>query len=177
MSPFKHMVVSTGADGQWKAWNVKAMGKVVLKGAGHNGAIARCEYHPGGAYFATGGMDQLINFWNSEDGTLKLQLSHSSAVTSMSFHSSGDFLLSGCTDGSVSLWDTNSKRCRSHLCRWNKIKNIHEGSIADCQILSFSNNAITASEDGQVILWDLRTVNYQRSFFCNSPFTVTSILS
>ena len=82
----------------------------------------------------------------------------SGLVTAVSFHSSGDFMLTGCNNGMLALWDLNSQRCLSRLCRWNNIDRVHKGAIANCQIIPHSNLSITASEDGDVRLWDLRTV-------------------
>ncbi|OQV17678.1 putative Sperm-associated antigen 16 protein [Hypsibius exemplaris] len=157
INPFRHMVVTAGADGQWRAWDVKAMGKPLFEGNGHNGSIYRTAYHPSGSFFATGGMDAVVNFWSTSDGSRRLKVKHLQPVTALSFHSSGDFMLTGCNNGNLALWDLNSQRCLSHLCRWNSINRVHKGAIANCQIIPYSNMCISASEDGDVRLWDLRT--------------------
>ena len=77
VNPYRHLLITAGADGQWRAWDVKAMSKPMFEGNGHNGSIHRTECHPSGSFFATAGMDAVVNFWATEDGSKRLKVQHS----------------------------------------------------------------------------------------------------
>jgi WD40 repeat protein len=84
MSPDKTLVVSGGADGRLRLWNVKEGSIVGDPWEGHNKAVRRLDWSPNGLEIASGSEDGTIRRWNPPTGQqigLPVQTGHGQVHT------------------------------------------------------------------------------------------------
>ncbi len=116
---------------------------------GHTNLILSIDFSPDSSKIVSSSMDQTARIWDVNTGLELNNLNdHLDWVTVARFSPDGDYVLTGSLDGTVILWDANTG------------KPIHKfvgnsGNIRDLKFVS-SNQFISASESGNLIVWDIR---------------------
>jgi WD40 repeat protein len=122
---------------------------------GHLEGISSCAYSPDGKLLATTSEDQSVRLWNMQTGNqhaLLRDLNHSQRSCAIS--SDGRWLLSGGWQ-KIQLWDiTRSTRVRT--------LDGHSGAVVAVAFHPNSRQAISASSDGTLRLWDVLSGEEQR---------------
>lgn len=141
--------------------------------AGHSRETWTVDYSPDGRYLASGSDDGTMKVWDVATGReLDTSDNHTQTVVQARFSPSGSQLASLCLDGSLRIWevDTTSGKlvgeprkvdghAKARSLTWSP----------DGQIIATGHN------DGNVVLWDARTLQIQRRF-ADHHATVRQIL-
>jgi WD40 repeat protein len=82
-----------------------ALQKPVLAYTGHVLTPLAVDWSPGGAYLASGGVDQTIQVWEAATGTQRfLYQGHQATVNDIAWSPDGAYLVSGSDDGTARVW-------------------------------------------------------------------------
>lgn len=153
--PDGSQVVTGGIDGQAIGWDVKTGAMLWQRsGIGLNAAIA---VTPG--WIATGSDDQEVKLWKlesnrpSEQPVLLDGHDKNASVTALAFSPNGQLLVSGDTQGTAILWTYEGMKWVSRGRFVGHSKHINVAVFAPGR----ANRLLTASDDGQVLQWDVAT--------------------
>eukprot|EP00994_Dinema_validum_P007165 NODE_572_length_1538_cov_89.578912_g417_i1.p1 GENE.NODE_572_length_1538_cov_89.578912_g417_i1~~NODE_572_length_1538_cov_89.578912_g417_i1.p1 ORF type:complete len:414 (+),score=83.06 NODE_572_length_1538_cov_89.578912_g417_i1:132-1373(+) len=165
LHPTNSLVASGGWDKLVRVW---ALDKVIEDGCkggreylqstllGHSRAILATAWSQKSAerLFSTG-LDGAVRVWDVQQGAPLMKLSGNNSAAYCMATAPGDVILSGHTDNKVRLWDTRTPKT-------NQIFNGHKGWIFDVTWNHLAggtagNEFCTASEDGSVGVWDIRS--------------------
>ena len=115
LGPSGKQMVSGGADGKIKFWDVES-GQCRRTLDGHTEWVQSVALSSDGRSLASGGRDDLVKLWDVESGELrKTFVGHSGIVTSVTYSRDGRFLASCGRDKSIKIWDIASARCSKTL--------------------------------------------------------------
>ncbi len=150
--PHTELVVSGGADGVLRVWNLKDnAGQCLREMKGHLGRIEGLAVTEDGCTIASAGYDNSIRLWAVKSGKcLKVLKSYDRDTTfAVAITPDGSKIVSGGRngDGWIRFWDTSKGDC------YKKIKT--DFYIYDIVITSDGHLAISASNRLQ--LWDIET--------------------
>ncbi|KAK9868612.1 hypothetical protein WJX84_003631 [Apatococcus fuscideae] len=140
--------------------------------AGHSGPVRCGCFNLDGSSLITGGgeNDMSLRIWSTSTGDCTAVVSghlfHSAGLTSIALHPQGTAALTGGEDGSLFLTALPSARITSSLPG-------HTDSIEDAVFCPVLPVAMTASIDGQVIIWD--HANTVIRHVCKHPEGVTRL--
>ncbi|KAF0990368.1 hypothetical protein HZS_4202 [Henneguya salminicola] len=145
----------------------------------HTSTVSCLEFHPSGTILSSGGMDKNIHLFDFTKSSIKKAfktINEVEVINSLSFHPSGDFLLVAVEHPTIRLYDLNTLNCYVT----SQLNNIHTSSVnyvkydstgrmyvsasddGSFKIISACFSAsgkyiLSASIDGAVRLWDIRT--------------------
>jgi WD40 repeat protein len=103
----KPILASGDTEGDIHFW--QRDGQEISSFKGHQGAVVVVAWHPQGHILATGGVDNLVKFWDPENGSLLHTLAgHTGAIRDLAFSADGKLLVTASEDGTARLWDTTS---------------------------------------------------------------------
>ena len=107
------------------------------------------DIDPSNEFFATGGGDNLIKFWDSASGKLKASLlGHVAAVKDVKISSQHTYMYSCSDDKTICCWDlTTNTRIRKY--------NGHHGGVYSLSIHPSQNLLASGGRDNTVRLWDV----------------------
>ncbi len=131
----------------------------------HNGAVYTARFSPNGDLVATGGADNLVMVWNTDDAqpvdiekrldgapdpkASHLQLAgHDKPVRSVAFSPKGDLLLSGSDDNTIRVWDTASGKPLRALRG-------HGNAVRSVEFSPDGQWVLSGGEDQKVRVWDV----------------------
>ncbi|QVL32442.1 WD40 repeat domain-containing protein [Telmatocola sphagniphila] len=120
-------------------------GKVIRKFSGHKRGVFVIALSPDEKTIATSD-DNCIRLFNRESGKELENLAVPARVASMRFSPNGKRLLSGGSDNTLSLWNIETGKL---LHRYEH----HAGTISEVCFSAEGRQAISASVDGDVLLW------------------------
>ncbi len=146
-SPDGKMIVSGGADGTVKLWNLDGTERATLKG--HQDTVSSVNFSPDGKTIVSGGADGTVKLWNL-DGTERATLKgHQDTVSSVNFSPDGKTIVSGGEDGTVKLWNLDGTE-RATLKG-------HQGIVWSVNFNPDGKTIVSGGSDGTVKLtvWDL----------------------
>jgi WD40 repeat protein len=146
-APVGSVVVSGGADGTARLWNVGA-DREGRSFAGHRGKVNGVALDWSGRWLATGGEDGVAKTWDLPTGAeIAVCKGHTGPVTCVAFSLDGKLLATGGTDKTVRLWDSASGEEIARLT----------GHASTVSALAFSPDGrrlASAGWDNIAILWD-----------------------
>ncbi|HQR06433.1 MAG TPA: hypothetical protein PLN21_06400, partial [Gemmatales bacterium] len=142
---------ATGSDdGELLLWNTKSTEKEPTTFAGHlpPTSISSVAFNDNGKQLLTSATDNSVRLWNRLTGQeVKRFDGHTNYVLNALFALSDQMIVSSSFDGTVRLWDANTGDCTKKLVG-------NTGQVWSL-IVTPSNRAISGSNDGWVIEWDL----------------------
>jgi cleavage stimulation factor subunit 1 len=119
----------------------------------HASAINTLDFHPIEPFLVSGSQDCTIKFFDYSKMNKKNSYRHivdTHNVRSVHFHPSGDFLLAGTDHPMIRLYDVNT--FQAYTCP--EIEHHHLGPINEVRYAATGKLYASASEDGQIKLWD-----------------------
>jgi WD40 repeat protein len=115
LSPSGKQIVSGGADGKIKFWDVES-GRCQRTLDGHTEWVQSVALSSDGRFLASGGRDDLVKLWDVESGKqLKTFVGHSGLVKSVAYSPDGRLLASCGRDKLIRVWNVASGKCLKTL--------------------------------------------------------------
>jgi WD40 repeat protein len=158
-------LASGTADGTIVLWNSSRDALLTRNLLGHSNLVRSVAVSPDGKTLASAGDDKSVNLWNTIDWSKKMPLKHPYAVSSLDFSPDGKMLAAAtcgsvdedntCDEGEVRLWYTET------IERPPKLLTGHAGWVNTVAFSPNGKTLATGGADGQVLLWDVATGNYQ----------------
>lgn len=137
-------------DGTLRAWDA-VTGRLVAVLSGHDGEVESVCATPDGSYAISAGNDGKVIIWDLLRFEPVKKLNSPKAETSVAALPSGDGFVSGSVDGRVRMWKIHGGRKPRTLGKG------HKDSIWRLTVSRAGTIAISSSQDGTIVLWDLRT--------------------
>ncbi|MDX2244905.1 MAG: NB-ARC domain-containing protein [Leptolyngbyaceae cyanobacterium bins.302] len=155
------LLATSSADRTIKLWNAKT-GVCLQTLAGHQDWVGAIAFSPDGRFLISGSDDSSLKLWDVEAATcLQTLTGHSSPVRSVAFSPNGQAVASGGSDRTVKIWHLGTGCLRTLTGHSKPIRSVAYQSpeagdfSAECD--RFSQQLVTASEDGTLRLWDSQT--------------------
>jgi Prp8 binding protein len=133
-----------------------SLAEPTLKLSGHKGSIYCLSYSKDGQVLASAGFDMNVFLWNASFGTYEnynVLNGHKNAILDLKFYNS-EFLVTCSADKTLGWWNADTgvrvKKCQGHARIVNAVDVVNGDAGAPPL-------AASASDDGTVILWDMRT--------------------
>lgn len=149
-SPDGVTLVSGGADGKLKLWNVATLQCTATLDCHADepryGKVYDCSWSPDGLTIAAGSSDKKVKLWNfAERSCVRTMTGHADAVFSVAWSPLPGHLLASA-GGNFKLWNAETGRC---ICT-------HPGKqYVSCAFSPDRHTVLLGSEDGNVTLWDV----------------------
>jgi U4/U6 small nuclear ribonucleoprotein PRP4 len=151
ISPSTVNLASGGGEGNVNLWSLESDTPISTL-SGHQGRVARVEFHPSGKYLASASHDLTWRLWDIETSTeLLLQEGHSREVHAIAFNTDGSLVASAGHDSIGRIWDTRTGRMIMYL-------DSHIQPIYAVDWGADGHRVLTGSADGFVKCWDVRAV-------------------
>ncbi len=108
-SPDGRWLVSSGADGMLRVWELSSATLSSETEVSSNSWLQAITISPNGELIATGGNDDLVTVWTLPDLELVARFrGHSGIVFAVAFSPGGQRLVSGDGDGVIKLWNVST---------------------------------------------------------------------
>lgn len=145
-----HEIISGGADGDLRVWNI-ASGQAQELVYAHEAGIRSLAISPDGATVVAGSADRRISVWNAGPiKEIRRWEAHDSAVNAIAFDPEGSSFFTAGEDGVAKRWKTDNGDLLI-TC------DAHRAPIHAMAITPNGQTIATGSNDGQVVLWNART--------------------
>jgi len=147
LSPNGKQIVSGGADGKIKFWEVES-GQCLRTLDGHTEWVQSVALSADGRFLASGGRDALVKLWHLESGEQrKTFVGHSELVKSVAYSPDGRLLASCGRGSSIMIWDVASGEC---------LKTLDSGGFFTASAVKFSADSKRVLFAGDALqLWDV----------------------
>jgi len=156
-------LVSGGWDNVCQTSDLRKVG-VASVYRGHSDWILSTATIPNFTHFASGGWDNTVKLWKSENNSTNL-VGHIDTVTSVAVSPDARFIASGSYDSTVKLWSVASSSLERTLAG-------HVGKVNKVVFTPKADNLVlSAGQDHIVKLWDVATGNLKNEFVCQGPAT------
>lgn len=144
-------VVATGSkDQSVRLWNGET-GEVRRVLDGHASGVAEVSFSPSGAVLASGDEQGVIRVWNVAGGDLRYTFTgHAGRIKVLAFSHDGNRLLSAAEGEPARIWNLETGGLAATLDV--------SGPIEDALFLRSGNRFLTLSMDGEVKVWDARSL-------------------
>lgn len=168
-TPESHLLASAGRDRSVRLWDVRAGGGgpvAVFSGKdGHEGwvhDVAMCA-GPRPRILSCGG-DKIVRVWDLT--TMRLEAvcrGHQYRVWTVAAAPLGQYAVSGSTDSTVRCWQLDDTSAYSSALKDDKTHGVawegHGDSVLAVSVARNSSFAVSASENGSVIVWDVERMS------------------
>jgi len=135
-------------SGMLEAWNTE--GKKLYTQRGHTNSISVIKFSSNGSRILTGGVDNQLKVWDSNNGKLiKTLPDHTAPIAGIDIHPSGSIFASASHDGAVIIWNVATLQPYRTL-------NGHEGPVR-CVSIHPTNAmfVVSGGHDRALIYWNL----------------------
>ena len=165
-----------------------ANSSAVLKLQGHEGVVAKCEFHPNGKYIGTTGHDFTWRLWDVETGKRvskypgrhvtraernaggdkKIHANgHSNEVLAIACTTDGKYVASAGRDSTIRLWDVRSNELLDTFKG-------HRDIISTLTFQDYTHTLYSGSHDRTVKIWNMTERMYVDTLFGHQA-EVTSV--
>lgn len=159
-SPDGTQLLSASDDSTIILWDVVG-GAFVRRYEGHTDTVWALSFNSDGSQFLSGSSDTSIILWNTATGEIVRRLDgHNTSVRALAFSPDGIHALSG--SGTV---QTSSVGENNHLLYWDVSTGIvlrefpgHSDMVTSLVFNETGNQALSASNDGNIILWRVESL-------------------
>lgn len=135
----------------------------LLRVIGNEGASVNCfRVAPEQGIIVSGHEDGSLVVWNYETGRMRYRVASSrSSLTAMAIDRTARLALVGHSDGSLTFWDLSARKrlwqvARCPTCvRALRLRQGHSRRISAVAMIEERNWALSGSEDGTLVEWDL----------------------
>ncbi|MTI21009.1 CHAT domain-containing protein [Fulvivirga sp. RKSG066] len=141
--------LTAGLDKTLKLWEVDSK-TPVRDFIGHTDIIHDIAINPLNDEVASASWDGNIKIWNVATGLQKKRLKHSEQVYSAEYSHKSKYLAVGGSDRLLRLYKTNNWEA-------DKVLSGHTGAITHVKFTPDDNYLISASDNGELIIWDVNT--------------------
>src|SRR5262249_5809047 len=112
---------------------------------GHDVGVGKVAFTADGKTLITGGLDNVIKFWDVATGKEKQTLTgHAASVLTVSVTRDGKTLASGARNGVVRLWDLTTGAVRHEI-------NAHPGSMCEGTAFSPDDNLLATTGSDSLV--------------------------
>ena len=138
-----------------------------MKLTGHTGSIYALSYSPDGECLVSASFDMTCLLWNAtgDCSNVNVLKGHKNAVLDVHWSKDNEHIVTASADKHLAWWDGNTSQ---------RIKRFigHEGIVNAVDVSHLSTKVVvSASDDGTVKLWDVRTKNATATLHCDYPVT------
>ena len=152
-SPGGTMLAAAHADQTVRIWDIQNLNpRPINTFRGHTDRIYAVAFSPDGTMLASGSKDKNIRIWDPHMLAVDKQLidilpNHEHIIT-LDFSLDSRMIAGGCVDGSIQIWDTGTGNIINKFIE-------HTDSVKEIDFSPDGTTLISASLDGNVILWTL----------------------
>lgn len=144
-------LASGGGEGNINFWTL-GQDTPLATLSGHEGRVAKLEFHPSGKYIASASYDTTWRLWDVETRQeLIVQEGHAGEVHAVSFNIDGSLLVSGGLDSVGRVWDLRTGKSVMFL-------DSHIAPIYSLEWGVDGHRILSGSGDGFIKCWDVRAV-------------------
>ncbi|KAK3581409.1 hypothetical protein CHS0354_016268 [Potamilus streckersoni] len=119
----------------------------------HSGEVTCLDFHPHHQILASGSRDYSIRFFEYSKPSVKKaykSIQEAAEIRCLNFHPSGDYILVGTEHPTLRLYDVNTFQCFVG----RNPNHQHKKPITSVKFSPNANMYVTASEDGEIKIWD-----------------------
>ena len=173
--PNSDFVVSGGDDCAVIIWNADS-GEHIRRLQGHSAPVTAVAPSPDGKFVVSGSADQTLRIWDSLNGSLQYVCAgHVSAVETVAITPDSRYALAGETgfdngDCRIKVWDLQTGK---HI---RDFPQVHHG-INFIRVVNGGKNILTASIEGDIVLWDWQTGEIVRTIETHLGSMVMGLMS
>lgn len=144
------LLASGDQNGIAKTWDI-ATAKLHKEYRAHDTPIKSLDISHDGQMLLTASTDAVANLWNLNEGFLMYSLvGHLSTINTACFLNETT-ILTGSNDKTISAWNIQTGEIAHTLLG-------HKSNVLDTKLLSGTGRFISMSDDGELIIWDNRTM-------------------
>ncbi len=152
-SPDGTRLVGGSDDGHVYVWEAKG-GTLLLRLAGHLGAVLSVAFSPDGTLLASAGgsrdSGELV-VWDAHSGERRYALQGLAGVVStVAWNRVGDWVVSGGSDGRLRWWDVQSGKCV-------RVQEAHQGVVQSLKVSPDGSILASCGDDGSIAFWDMQS--------------------
>ncbi|KAI5695432.1 hypothetical protein M8J75_016612 [Diaphorina citri] len=155
------MMTSCSLDGTALVFDIKGT-ELILRGSVHIGSNMRCvRFSPDTRLLATGGDDETVTVWRSDDLSLIMPMKgHVEAISCVAFTLDSHYLLSGCVRGNYRLWSMTP--CIS-ICLYHQ-EDAHDLGVAYVEFVPHSGDSndylfVSCGNDALIKVWSMHVLS------------------
>ncbi len=138
-----------GASGNFvRLWGLQNVVSTV-RTLTHTNTVTRLAFSPDSNTLATSDLSGSVSVWNVANGKRIRHLSLNAPAMAVAYQSDGKRLLTGDSKGGIKLWDTTTWTSQDIA--------LHTKSIHHLAFLSNSREALSASLDDRLLVWEVNS--------------------
>lgn len=166
MSADGRILVSAGADKTVKMWDWEK-GKLLQTFSGHEQAANGIAITPDGRFVVSVSNDRSMRVWDVETGKyIQSSERHSNSINRVALTPDGRTCMTASRDGTMRVWDLKGGHAVRTVERVSAAfgdPRYQKFAITDIAVTRDAKFAISSSEEGRIIVWDLATWRPLRS--------------
>jgi WD40 repeat protein len=149
--PKGDLIISGGADGTVRLWNIQQNQPGGAPFEGHTGNVRSVTFSPDGESIASSGDDGKIRLWNLEGDSLGVieGQDFGFGIAAVAFDPQGKRLVIAGDNGTLRQWDVATQEPLGHPFQG------HTGFVSSIAFSSDGRTIASAGEDGTLRLWDV----------------------
>jgi serine/threonine protein kinase len=145
-SPDGKMLVSGGAEGQVRLWDID-LAQIVTTFKGHHQAVTAVKFLPPGQIIVSAGADGTVRFWDvTSHQLLKTVPTHTDKIHDLALGGGGKLIVTGSSDRTVKLRELGASQSQTLIGAADKVLSVAVTPTGDL--------IAAGSILGQICIWD-----------------------
>jgi eukaryotic-like serine/threonine-protein kinase len=154
-SPDGRFALSGGEDKALCLWDTSS-GRKIRRLPGHAATVLSVAFAPDNRHAISGSRDRTVLIWDVETGQQVNRLKGVNAeIIALAFSPDGKMIVTGSQDMNLLLWDRQSQKTTRPL--GGLVRGRHFGAITSVLFTTDNVRTVSASEDGSIRLWNVKT--------------------